>query len=889
MGMTRFAQAVDVLHLAEAEPARSVASATEIAHAAKREGDPAAASVAERALGIAALHLQDTGLATRHLRAAARLARRADAPSLLAEARLRLAAVLNVAGRPEAALREIDGVLDDASGVDRARTWAQRGAILLQLGRLDAAALSFEHALPGLRAADDRMWLKRVLANRGIVHGRRYRFAAAEADLREALQLNRELGLDLSVAFIQQNLGWVDTLKGDVPRALQHLDSSETTMRRLGAQTGFLLEDKARLLLSVGLIAEAQEAALQSVAALERERQRIALPDVRLLLARVSILDGNVDEALRQARRAAREFTRQRRQEASALARLMIAVARAAGPDRAQINLRHLRTTADTLDTTGWRTAAIEARLLGAELAGERGRGDRGRSELVAASRVRNRGPAADRAMAWQAEAMLRLHDGRRVGALTALRAGLRVLDEHRAGLGATDLRVHTGRQRVALTALGLRTAVADGRVEGIYTWAEHGRASHLLLPPLLPPDDEHLVSNLSELRAAAADVDALRARGADPAPAVRRQVAAERRIRDRTRQRPGTSGGAPTRPVALADVRAAILGAALVEYVELAGDLHALTVTEDRTSWRLLGSAAQVEALVDRLPFALYRLAIGHGAAAPNVALIRDAARRIDEILLAPLAGLIGERPLVVVPTGGLQSLPWSVLPSCAGRPITVAPSATTWHAASVEPPPARMPDRAVVIAGPGLAGAQREAEAVAAVHGTTAISGPQASVETALRLLAGAQVAHFAAHGTIHREHPLFSSLLLADGPLTGYDLERLQPLPRLVVLASCDSGRHTVRAGDELLGLTATFLARGAKQVIASVVPVPDAETAFLMTSLHEYLVAGRSGAEALAAAQSRLRGEPDGPLAAGAGFVCIGGTFRLSGGEPSSKRN
>src|SRR4051812_44355996 len=159
MNTTRFSQAVDVLHLAEAEPARSVATATEIARAAKREGDHAAASVAERALGIAALHVQDADLATRHLRAAVTLARRATEPDLVAEARVRLAAVLNVRGRPEAALREIDGALGDATGLDRARAWAQRGAILLQLGRLDGAAQSLEQALPALRAADDRMWL----------------------------------------------------------------------------------------------------------------------------------------------------------------------------------------------------------------------------------------------------------------------------------------------------------------------------------------------------------------------------------------------------------------------------------------------------------------------------------------------------------------------------------------------------------------------------------------------------------------------------------------------------------------------------------------------------------------------------------------------------------
>jgi tetratricopeptide (TPR) repeat protein len=207
-------RAVAVLHKAEAEPRRAVAPARQLVRMARHDHDYAAASIAERALGIAALHLQDTEEAARHLRTAAALGRRAGAPDLVAEARLRLAAVLNVGGQHAAALRSINAALAQAVGADRARAWAQRGAILLQVGRLDAAHLSFEAALPGLRAVDDRMWLKRVLSNRGLIHARRNRFAAAEADLQEALALNRDLGIELSVAFIEQNLGWVNTLRG---------------------------------------------------------------------------------------------------------------------------------------------------------------------------------------------------------------------------------------------------------------------------------------------------------------------------------------------------------------------------------------------------------------------------------------------------------------------------------------------------------------------------------------------------------------------------------------------------------------------------------------------------------------------------------------------------
>ena len=95
---------------------------------------------------------------------------------------------------------------------------------------------------------------------------------------------------------------------------------------------------------------------------------------------------------------------------------------------------------------------------------------------------------------------------------------------------------------------------------------------------------------------------------------------------------------------------------------------------------------------------------------------------------------------------------------------------------------------------------------------------------MEAVTTVLDGARLAHLAAHGRIHPNNPLFTSLTFADGPLTVYDVEQLRQAPQLVVLAACDIGRSTVRAGDELLGVCATFLALGTRHVIASVVPAP-----------------------------------------------------------------
>ena len=91
----------------------------------------------------------------------------------------------------------------------RARAQAQRGAILLLLGRLDEALPDYQAALPVLRGADDHGWVYQVLCNRAVLYGYRQEFAAAEADLHEAAQLCAKLELDLSLGFVHQNLGWI--------------------------------------------------------------------------------------------------------------------------------------------------------------------------------------------------------------------------------------------------------------------------------------------------------------------------------------------------------------------------------------------------------------------------------------------------------------------------------------------------------------------------------------------------------------------------------------------------------------------------------------------------------------------------------------------------------
>ena len=868
-------KAREALRLAEADPGQSATLAADVAAQAQAAHDIAAAAIAERARGLAALHLDNAATAMRHLRAAVTLGRRAQSLSLAAEARMTLAYVLNGQGRSRQAIREINAAILDLDGVERARAEAQRGTILAFLGRADEALASFRHALPALRRADDHVWVQRVLSNRAVIYGYQNEFTAAVRDLQEAEGLCDQHGLGLSAGFVRQNLGWIETLRGDVPTALSHLDTAEQRFRALGSRLGFILADRSELLLSVRLVSEARQTGEQAVRQIECEGQQIALPEARLILARAAALDGDSAYAVDQARRAVSEFARQQRPHWAALARFVVLSSRLGENGSSHVSVRQLEHAADALTTTGWAVAALEARLLAGQLALGRGMKSEGCRLLEQVSRSRRRGPALLRSRAWYAEALVRKANGNARGAVGAARCGLRVLDEYRTTLAATDLRAYAAGHRSELAALGLRIAIASGKADRVLVWAEEGRARHLLSRPARPPNDPELAAALARLRVTVAKLEELRHAGRPSTDLVSRQAALERQIRDHYRRQPHSGAADPTPAVSVGDLAAALGEAALVEFIQLDGELHAVTVVDGRARLQRVGALDPLRYLVDHSAFALRRLARHHVSEASRagaVTMIRSAAAQLDAALLDPIADQIDGRALVVIPTGPLQSLPWSVLRSCMGRPVTVAPSAALWYAAHCWKPPPQW--QVAIAAGPGLPGARDEAEAVATIYRTTALYGPSATVQAVTAALHRADIVHLAAHGHVRADNPLFSSLRLADGPLTVFDLERLDHVASTVVLAACDSGRPVVCTGDELLGFSATLLSLGTHQLIASVVPVPDVETAPLMIAFHRQLAAGQGAAMALSQAQQQLADGDSRATAAAAGFICIG---------------
>ena len=126
----------------------------------------------------------------------------------------------------------------------------------------------------------------------------------------------------------------------------------------------------------------------------------------------------------------------------------------------------------------------------------------------------------------------------------------------------------------------------------------------------------------------------------------------------------------------------------------------------------------------------------------------------------------------------------------------------------------------------------------------------------------LDGATLAHVAAHGRFRPDSPLFSSLEMADGPLTVHDLERLRVAPYRLILSACESGVLAPVGADELLGLASALFSIGTAGLVCSVAEVNDDATAALMLDLHDHLTRDADGglAGALLAARRAAQGDP-----------------------------
>lgn len=854
-----------------ADPRRATALATSALVAARRARDATDQTIAHRALGLAARELHDAATAAAHLRQAIGTARRHGLGVAEAEARMSYALVLDDLGRPRAALNEIERACGELRGLRLARAGMQRALILRRLGRDDEALAGYRKALNTFRRHDDLLWQARVLTNRGVLHGYRGELTQARNDLKAAQDLYARLDLPAAVAQVQHNVGFLAAQAGDVPAALAWYDRAHEYLQRTGASAIGLL-DRAELLLSARLLPEARSAVNDAIEACRRGRLGSLLGQAQLLSARIDLMSGATGDARVSARLARRTFDRQGRATLAALARRVEVAARVADGERNRRWLRALDETADLLAEGSWLTQAWDAWLDATHLALRIGDIPAAARVLGKASAARRSGPAPLRARAWHARALMELHAGRIGAAKRAAAAGYREVEAHQASLGATELGVRSTSDGVELAALRLRLALRSGDAREALRWLQRCRSAALRLPPARPSADSVIERRLSELRRisaelAAAPVDPQRTRHL-----LRRQRAAEAEVRRRAWQTHASDSDPSQRQPDLPELADLLGERALVELVALDGTLHALVMIGGKVSHRPLCAVPEATDELAALRFAVRRLVLRHGSELSLATAgtgLEYARERLNRMLLEPVADLLGDRPLVLAPTGALHALAWPMLAGCRYRSVLVVPSSWLWWRAAQQPDAT---GSVVLVAGPAPEQAVAEVVAIGErIRGAKVLSGGRANVAAVLGALDGAASAHIASHGVFRSDNPLFSHLRLVDGPMTVYDLSALRQAPNLLVLSACDGGLSAVHPGDELQGLSAALLGLGTRVVVASLGPVDDVATRRLMVDFHDRMRSGLAPSAALAAAQAAL--DPA-YATTGGSFVCMG---------------
>ncbi|HET8683526.1 MAG TPA: CHAT domain-containing tetratricopeptide repeat protein, partial [Micromonosporaceae bacterium] len=830
-----------------------------------------------RAAGLALRELGDLIAAEARLRTAVRLAARVGAAQAAAKARMSLAFVLVERGRTRAALIQADRAADALRGQPAAQLATQRAMILLRSGRLEAALAAFDQVIPVLRRYGDDLWEARALNNRGLLYAYRGEWAAAQTDLTRARDLHAKHGLKKFAAEVEWNLGFIAARLGDAPTALDHFDRAEPELLEHGVPSPSFLPDRCELLLTIGLTAEALKQASQAVEALRATGRAAEFAESHLMLARAMLAANQPQRARSEASAAETVFTQQGRTGWALLARFVgLRAAESAEPPTPALLRAALDCAAD-LASAGWRVAELDARLVAARAALRIGEQDTARRQLMHAAAAVRSGPLELRVRAWYAHALLRGAGHDRRGVESALRAGMALVERQQAAVGATELRVHLAVYGAEIAGMGLGLAIAAEDPRAVLAWAERWRAGTLRLRPVRPPEDPELAEALAEVRRLSVELTKATLDGT-PAPSLAAQRAAEQRVVRALRATRSGLHRQASRPPRPAELVSSLADAALVEFVAHDGRLLAVTLRAGRCRLHHLGPVGAATAHIEAAHFALRRLALGFGTAR-SLARARTAAdeagAHLDRVLFAPLHRDLGDRPLVVVPTGQLHPTPWGLLPSLAGRPVQVAPSAAVWLRAFASNPNAPA-GRSVLCAGPELDAAEAEIRSVAEHYPQAhLLLGPDATVGAVRSAIDGADLAHIAAHATLRADNPLFSALELADGPLTVYDLERLTAAPRVVVLPACQSGVTAVRAGDELVGLVAALLALGTRTVVGTVLPVRDAVAGPLMDSFHRLLCGGARPAAALAGARLAAGRDDPAMYAAAASFVCFGG--------------
>ena len=675
-----------------------------------------------------------------------------------------------------------------------------------------------------------------LLNNRGVWFIDTGRLDLAEIDLRRALLHPGEVERHRRGA-AQHNLGLCLARQGLVREGLTQLDQALEVLESRTYLASEVLRDKCEVLLRARVIDEAAEAAAEIAATAFGHGAAPLVPEANMMEAHVAVARGRLEEAADYARRAEALFGQQgrdnSRQQASDVATALTGAIGAVADDGPLVVAEALLLRAATTSDPVVARAALEA----VETRGAATTQDRVLARFAAASRLASM-----------------MHDR----AAQEVDACFEAIAETASEFDSLELRSRCVSSLVPIENFAAGLAHRSGRADWFTKWIDRSR-SIVHDRQVMTTARPELVAGLELLRQTVAKSDA------DDTGGSRQVQLLEKRIRTLARlTAPGIE--APRSRPQDAPLRR---HTATITFGTNGSSLLA-TVTGrsivDHSPIVDLGPLAERVEQIGRLQFAVSLVARDSPPPGTRqLTAVVGLAAGLDDAILGPLTPWLSDATtIVIVAQGALASLPWKMFPTLDGAVVSIGSSVT----ASPEGVPTGLGSASMsVIVGPNVE-ARDEAMSIGGIYANCDImTGDDATVANVARVLSESDVVHIAAHGRLEHHDPLLSSLELADGRLTLYDIESLPSVAHTVVLSSCRiAGAAQTNTS---YGLGTVLRSRGCRQVIATALPLADRHAPTIMQSLHSDL-AGKGDAAAVLA---ELRSDDPFADIAARSLVCL----------------
>ena len=235
-------------------------------------------------------------------------------------------------------------------------------------------------------------------------------------------------------------------------------------------------------------------------------------------------------------------------------------------------------------------------------------------------------------------------------------------------------------------------------------------------------------------------------------------------------------------------------------------------------------------------------------------------------QLLIDPIKDSLKGNKLIVVPDQQLFFVPFSSLVDENGHFLTykysiqITPSLHTLKASMQRPDDSDF-GFALFIGIPtaDLPGAGKEVEYLANLFHATPLLERKARKQVVMQLLGQASIIHIAAHGEPCRGEIMLTPKSFNDQSsspvdesdsylLTQRDTTSISVQARLAVLCCCHTGKSKV-SSEGVIGITRSFLAAGARSVLATLWPIDDEATNEFMENFYSELCEETPVCEAL----------------------------------------